>query len=236
MSFEPGYVLAKSIILPWIKFGYRTHIEGSEHLPKQGGFIVAVNHISLFDPFAVAYALDRAGRHPRFFAKSSLFGIPIAGWILRTARQIRVDRGTSSAPTSLVHAEEALAAGEAVVIFPEGTTSLSPDLAPLPPKTGVARLALATKTPIIPCATWGGQWIWGYHVGFRPKPGKDVWVRFGAPLSLEEFEGRADEPAAWDELSEAVMSEIAVLLVGLKAAKPWTPRPLRKRIARKKGI
>jgi len=225
--FEAGYGFAKAIIVPWMKL-HRTHIEGREHIPSQGPAIIAVNHPSLFDPFAVAYALDNAGRRPRFLAKSSLFEVPVTGGILRGARQIRVDRGTASAPASLVHAEQAIADGEVVVIFPEGTISLEPDLSPLSPKSGVARLALATGAPLIPCATWGGQWVWGYHLGFNPAPGKEVWVRFGPSIDIKRYMDLEQDPKLWDDVSRMVMSEIAVLLASLKAAKPWTPVPVKK--------
>lgn len=229
---EPGYLIAKSILLPWIQYGFSNHFEGTENIPSKGPAIVAVNHISVFDPLAVAYAIHKIGRRPRFLAKSSLFETPFVGWVLRTARQIRVDRGSAQATDSLKYAIQALDDGEVVVIFPEGTTTVAPDLEPLPPKTGVARLALASGLPVIPCATWGGQWVWGYHVGFRPGLGKDVWVRFGKPLQLDEFRSRPETPELWDQISHSIMMEISVLLGGLKAAKPWTPRPLKKHKAR----
>lgn len=227
-GLEPGYYLAKSILLPWLKYGFKNHFEGTENIPSEGPAIVAVNHISVFDPLAVAYAIDRSGRRPRFLAKSSLFETLFVGWVLKTARQIRVDRGSARATDSLQSAIRAVEEGEVVVIFPEGTTAVSPDLEPLPSKTGIARLALATGLPVVPCATWGGQWVWGYHVGFRPGLGKDVWVRFGPPMRLDQFRSQPQSPQLWDQVSRSIMSEISVLLAGLKAAKPWTPRPLKK--------
>lgn len=230
---EPGYAVAKAIIWPWLTVWFSNHIEGSESVPTTGSALIAVNHVSLFDPLAVAYAIDRLGRHPRFLAKSSLFHVPFVSWVLRSARQVRVDRGTSSAPWSLDHATSALADGEIIVIFPEGTISRSPDLEPLQPKTGLARLALSTGVPVIPCATWGGQWVWSYHMGFRPGPGKDVWVRFGSPMSFDGFRGRQDEPKAWAEIGSLVMDEIEVLKAGMQAAKPWVARQVRARYLRK---
>lgn len=232
---EPGYALARGVLMPWFVTSFRWHFEGTEHIPLSGPAIVAANHVSLFDPLALGFAIHRLGRRPRFLGKSSLFEAPVVGWVLSKAGQIRVDRGTKMAPVSLVHAEEAIARGEIVVIFPEGTTSKVPDLAPRRPKTGISRLALATGMDVIPCATWGGQWVWSYHLGFRPWPGKDVWVRFGEPLSLKEFASREDEAPVWVEAAEFVMDEIGILLAGLKAAKPWTPRPLTRRAQRKFG-
>lgn len=232
-GFEPGYAIAIGVLVPWVKLLHRWHFEGTEYIPASGPAIVASNHVSLFDPLAVGWTVHRNGRRPRFLAKSSLFQAPVVGWVLKTARQIRVDRGTATAPASLDDAERALSKGEVVVIFPEGTTSKAEDLAPLPPKTGTARLALRTGIPVIPCATWGGQWVWSYHMGFRLGWGKDVWVRFGPPMHFKEYAGREEDPEAWAEVSGSIMNEIAVLLAGLKAAKPWTPRPLTKRAYRK---
>ena len=236
---EPGYVLAKSILLPWLAGAFRSHFEGADNIPKTGPVIIAVNHISLFDPLIVAYAIHKNGRRPRFFAKSPLFSLPFVGWVLRSARQIRVERGSRNAVASLDHAVAAVTSGDVVVIFPEGTVPLDEEITPLPPKTGVARLALATGVDVIPCATWGGQWIWGYHVGFKPGFRKDVWVRFGRPISFSHLASRKDDPAAWDEVAKTVMDEVAVLLAGLKAAKPWIPHALsrsgRKRLEQKQA-
>lgn len=227
---EPGYAVARSVLVPWIASWFRWHFEGTQHIPPRGPALVASNHLSYFDPLAVAYAIHRNGRRPRFLAKSGLFKVPLVGWVLRTARQIPVERGTRSAPQSLEAAEKALAGGEVLVVFPEGTTTTTPDLAPLKPKTGIARLALKTGLPVLPVATWGGQWFWTKHLGVKPAPGKDVWVRFGPPLEFKEYAGREEDRTAWQEVSEKIMEEIAVLLAGLKVAKPWTPQaPTRKK-------
>lgn len=226
---EPGYALARYTLIPWLASWFKWHFEGAEHLPPSGPAIIAANHISYFDPLAVAYAVHRSGRRPRFLGKSGLFSVPLVGWVLRTARQIPVERGSRTAPQSLEAAEKALKEGEVLVVFPEGTTTTAPDLAPLKPKTGIARLVLATGLPVIPCASWGGQWFWTKHLGVKPRPGKEVWVRFGRPVSFKEYEGRED-PDAWAEISAKVMNEIGILLAGLKAAKPWTPQePTRKK-------
>lgn len=230
---EPGFFVAKNLLIPWVGPFHRWHIEGLEHIPSEGPAIVASNHVSLFDPLAVAYAILQANRRPRFFAKSSLFEAPLVGQVLASARQIRVDRGTASAPASLEHAEEASAQGELIVIFPEGTTTKAPDLTPLVPKTGVARLALNRGLSVIPCATWGGQWVWSYHMGFRPRWKPDIWVRFGEPISFKRYSGRESDPEVWAEVTRELMDTIWTMGAEFRAAKPWTPRPLKKRAQRK---
>lgn len=232
---EPGYFIAKNALIPWLASWFRWHFEGLEHIPPTGPAIVCSNHISYLDPLALGYAIHKSGRRPRFLGKSGLFKYPLIGWILRTARQIRVERGTRAAPQSLEDAERALAEGEVIVVFPEGTTTTAPDLAPLRPRTGAARLVLSTGLPIIPCATWGGQWFWTKHLGVKPGPRKDIYVRFGTPVSFKEYEGREQDPAAWREVAEKIMDEIQIQLAGLRAAKPWTPQePTRKKFIRQR--
>jgi 1-acyl-sn-glycerol-3-phosphate acyltransferase len=227
---EPLYAFGEHTIAPALAAYFRWHFEGLEHLPRTGPALVASNHVSYLDGLSVAYAVNRAGRRPRFLAKDSLFRVPVIGPALAGIGQIPVVRGTREAPQSLEHAEAALRRGEAVVVFIEGTTTTAPDLALGRPKTGTARLALATGSDVIPCATWGGQWVWTKHLGVNLRPRQDVWVRFGPPVSVVPWAGREADRASWQELSEAVMARIAGMLDELRAIKPWTPTaPTRKK-------
>jgi 1-acyl-sn-glycerol-3-phosphate acyltransferase len=99
----------------------------------------------------------KAGRRPRFLAKDDLFRIPVVGMAFRGANQIPVTRGTGDATAALAAAERALAEGEVVVIYPEGTVTTREDHLPMEGKTGTVRLSLATGVPITPLASWGSQ-------------------------------------------------------------------------------
>lgn len=227
---EPVYAFGERTLAPGLGAYFRWHFDGLDRIPKTGPAIVASNHLSYLDGLAVAYGVSRAGRRPRFLTKSGLFKVPVIGSALHALGQIPVARGTRDAPQSLEHAEAALRKGEVVVIFIEGTTSTTPDLEPGRPKTGAARLALATGMDIVPCATWGGQWIWTKHLGTHLKPRQEVWVCFGEPISMAAWSGREADREAWREVSDLVMERIAGLLAGPKAAKPWTPQhPTRKK-------
>lgn len=210
---EPTYVLARSILRPWLAAWFRWTIEGSEHIPREGGALLAFNHIAYLDPLAAAYVVDRAKRRPRFLAKSELFEDKRIAWILRGAKQIPVRRGTADAPMALDGAMDALRSGEIVVIFPEGTVTADPDLNPSPAKSGVARLALATGAPVIPAALWGTANVWtkGYGKNWRPR--QDICVSMGPPLDLSGF---PNEPSAWRAVGERVMEAIGVLLAGIR--------------------
>jgi 1-acyl-sn-glycerol-3-phosphate acyltransferase len=221
---EPVYAFGEHTVAPGLGLYFRWHMQGLEHIPTEGAALVASNHLSYLDGLSVAYGVHRAGRRPRFLTKSSLFEVPVIGAALKAIGQIPVNRGTKEAPQSLDNAAAALARGEVVVVFPEGTTTTTPDLAMGRPKTGTARVALMSGMEVVPCATWGGQWIWTKHLGVHLRPFQDVWVRFGPPISFKQYEGRQDDPQAWQEVSEEIMLHIAGLLADLKEAKPWTPR------------
>ncbi|HEX2196568.1 MAG TPA: lysophospholipid acyltransferase family protein, partial [Actinomycetota bacterium] len=130
------YLMTKGILKPWLKVWFRWRIEGADNIPSHGPAILALNHIAYLDPFAAAYVVDHRKRRARFLAKSELFGDRRIAWILKGCRQIEVRRGTPNAPMALDHALEALARGEIVVVFPEGTITNDADLNPMAPKTG----------------------------------------------------------------------------------------------------
>jgi 1-acyl-sn-glycerol-3-phosphate acyltransferase len=220
---EPTYLLAKSVIKPFMSTWFRWTIEGLENIPKEGAAILAFNHIAYLDPLAAAYIVDKAGRRPRFLAKSELFQDKRIAWILRGAKQIEVHRGTKDAPMALDHAVAALQAGEVVVVFPEGTITTDPELKPMEAKTGVARLVLETGVPVIPCALWGTANIWpkGYAKQWRPR--QDILVRIGRPLV--DIADDLDSRQKWKEIGRRLMDEIGVLVASLRPAVPDRRRP-----------
>lgn len=222
---EPVYLITKGILKPWLKVWFRWRIEGADNIPGHGPAILAVNHIAYLDPFAAAYVVDHRKRRPRFLAKSELFQDKKIAWVLEGCRQIEVRRGTATAPMALDKALDALARGEIVVVFPEGTITNDPDLNPMTPKTGAARLALESGAPLLPCAVWGTQNIWpkGYAKHWRPR--QLVLVRVGPPLDVS---GDPRSRAAWAEVGEKLMSAISNLLSGLRNDLPDRRRPKKK--------
>ena len=214
---DSTYWLAKAIVLPSLKW-FRWNIEGVENIPKHGGVILAFNHIAFLDPFAAAYAVHLAGRRPRFLAKAELFDDKRVSWILKGAGQIPVRRGTAQAPMALDDAVAALRRGEAVVIFPEGTITDDPDLHPMEPKTGMARLALASGVPVIPCALWGTANVWpkGFAKRWWP-PKQDILVRVGQPMAVN---GDPESTEDWARVGHEVMEAVARLVASLRPAVP----------------
>ena len=219
---EVTYGLVRAILKPWLATWFRWNIEGVENIPRQGPALMAVNHIAYFDPLASAYVLDKARRVPRFLAKHELFDDKRIAWFLKGAKQIPVKRGTADAPMALDAAFDALASGEIIVIFPEGTITNDPDLKPMEGKTGIARLAIGSGVPVIPTALWGTANIWPKGYAKRWRPGQDICARVGRPMSFGE---RSDTPEEWHRVATEIMDEVSLLVASIRPAVPDRRRP-----------
>jgi len=219
---EPIYAVTRSVVIPSLRAWFRWHLEGLEHVPKEGPAIIATNHIAYFDPLAVAYGVVKAGRRPRFLAKAELMNDRRIGWVLRGCGQIEVQRGTRNAVQALEHAFNALDRGEVVCIFPEGTVTPDPDLRPMASKTGTPRLALRSGAPVIPCGVWGTANVWPKDFRHNWKFKQELAVRFGEPV---EFRGDPDSAEEWAEAGEAITNRIAELVASIKPLIPDRRRP-----------
>jgi 1-acyl-sn-glycerol-3-phosphate acyltransferase len=163
------YTGAKGLFYPGLRYGLRWTVEGEEHIPRSGPAILASNHISYLDPLTLAWVANLRRRKLRYLAKAELFDKRGLGDLLRAAHQIPVQRGTGSAIQALDAAIDALARGECIAVFPEGTISM--DLEPMAGKSGTARLAQAAHVPVTPVGLWGSHrimfkgrkphWQWG---------------------------------------------------------------------------
>lgn len=195
---------------------------GTEYLNvDDGGIIVAGNHISWFDPLVIAHVLWNNDRPPRFLAKESVFRVPIMGAVITSAGQIRVYRETSEAVAAVRDAIEAVERGECVVIYPEGTLTRDPELWPMVGKTGAARIALATRRPLIPVAQWGAQQVLGpYRKEFRILPRKTMHVSVGPPVDLEDLYGRPLDSDTLREATARIIAAITALLAGIRGEVP----------------
>ncbi len=218
---EPWFRAAETVLIPPLALWLDWRMEGVERVPRRGPAIVVGNHLSYLDPLAHGYFVERAGRRPRFLAKVELFENPLLGTILRGMGQIPVHRGTRD-QRPLEEAAAALERGEVVVIYPEGTsTAGGPDFAPGPGKTGAVRLALATGVPILPVATWGGQYVWRRGWFRPPAPRRPILLRAGEPFDARaRAEGREDDPELARRLTDELMAELAGLVAGLRRDYP----------------
>ncbi len=186
----------------------RIDVAGREHVPAQGGAILAFNHRSYFDAAVTSLVAAQAGRAVRGLGKKEILDAPVLGPLARAVGTIRVDRGTGS-DEPLEAAALALRAGEAVMIAPQGTIPRGPAFfePELQGRWGAARLAAMTRAPVIPIGLWGTERVWPRNARLprmdplhRPR----VTARVGPPVALTY-----DDP---DTDTKRIMTAIVDLL------------------------
>ncbi|NEK57488.1 1-acyl-sn-glycerol-3-phosphate acyltransferase [Geodermatophilus sabuli] len=225
--FPPALWLCFLVVYPAAALLFRLRYRHPERFPRTGPVLVVANHVSILDPLACARLVWDCGRVPHFLAKASVFH-GLAGRILRAAGQIPVARGSADARGSLAAAQADLAAGNVVVIYPEGSVTRDPDWWPMEARTGVARLALTTDAVVLPVAQWGPQRVHDYHTGrlhLRFRTPADYVV--GEPVDLADLrvQVRAGRPLTADllrEVTDRMMGAVREQLAELRGE----PAPL----------
>lgn len=208
------------LIKPLLNLIAKRDWRGVENLPKSGAAIAVCNHISYVDPLLFTHFLYDNGRAVRYLGKASLFKMPIIGRVLLGAGQIPVERESSVASHSLQHAIAFLKSGHLLGVYPEGTLTRDENYWPMRGKTGIARLAILTQVPVIPCAQWGAQEILpAYSKKLKLFPRTKVVVVAGKPLDFSKWYGRAEDPVALEEATAYVMSAITRLLEEIRGEK-----------------
>ncbi|GAB4083490.1 lysophospholipid acyltransferase family protein [Myceligenerans cantabricum] len=212
VAYRAVAVVVRNVLFSIWRYDWR----GQENLPTDGGFIAAANHVTEADALSLAHFLFDSGYEPRILAKRGLFESPV-GFILRATRMIPVDRGSKAAAESLVNAGNQLGDGACVAILPEGTLTRDPDMWPMVGKTGMARLALASRLPVVPIAQWGAHRTLARY-GRVPKlfPRKTVTVAVGEPVDLSDLYDRPTDSAVLHEATRRVMEAITEVLAEVR--------------------
>jgi 1-acyl-sn-glycerol-3-phosphate acyltransferase len=192
--------LAARAIIPFVA---KLRVEGLEQVPRQGGVILAPNHINWVDIPLVAYPVPRV---THFMAKAELFGVPFLGGFIRVMGAFPVRRGEGDREALRI-AERLLAEGELVTIFPEGHRS--EERALIEAHTGVALIALRAGVPVVPVAIWGSEQTFhdGRYLWRRPT----ITIRYGAPVKLAAA-GTRRTSADIKRCTDEVMGRIASML------------------------
>jgi 1-acyl-sn-glycerol-3-phosphate acyltransferase len=196
---SPLYRFVGAVSRPVVSGLYRLRTRGAEHLPE-GGFVLAANHTSNFDPWPLGIPfLPR--RQLRFMAKSELFN-PVLAPFLRAGGAFKVNRGKSDVE-AMRTAIDLVRAGEIVVMFPEGTRQRKGlrKKREARPHTGAARIALAAEAPLVPAAISGTDRL----SRFGP-----LRVAYGQPVDLSDL-AAMDTKAAAAVATERLMDAIASL-------------------------
>jgi 1-acyl-sn-glycerol-3-phosphate acyltransferase len=192
---------------PFLKLVFRPQVTGSDHVPTRGPAILASNHLSYADWLFMPLTLSR---RVTFVAKAEYFTTPgIKGWFQKKffsgAGQVPIDRsGANAAEGALKAAKKLLTDGELFGIYPEGTRSHDGKL--YRGKTGVARLALECRVPVIPVAVVGTDVVAppGQTFGKLTRP----IVRFGKPLDFSRYEGMENDRYILRSITDEIMYEI----------------------------
>ena len=175
LTYPPIILTAKTLFRA---LGQTFRMSGTEHVPRKGGVMLAVNHIGYVDFVYGGMAANPSGRMVRFMAKREIFDNKFGGPLMRSLHHIEVDRGAGLA--SYATAVDYLKRGEAVGIFPEATISRAMELKEF--KTGAVRIAAAAGVPLVPVILWGTQRMLTKDHDKDFSRGKTIVIKVGEPL------------------------------------------------------
>jgi 1-acyl-sn-glycerol-3-phosphate acyltransferase len=160
--------------------GLRLTFLDLDNLPATGGVVLAINHTGYLDFLPAALGVYHRGRRVRFMIKAEMQQIAIMRFLIKHTRTVPVDRSAGAQAYEL--AVQALRDGEVVGVYPEATISRSFEIKTF--KSGVARMAMDAKVPIVPVIVWGAQRIatkgGPRNLGRSRIP---IIVQFGEPIS-----------------------------------------------------
>jgi len=214
------FKICTTIIIPIFNLLMKRDWKGAENIPASGRVIVASNHMSYLDVLVFTHFLYKSGRAPRYLGKSGVFKVPLIGKILLAAGQIPVERETTGAKAAVDHAKILLEAGHMLGVYPEGTLTRDDGMWPMVAKTGCARLALMTDTPVIPIAQWGSQKILPRYTNrISLFPRKTIVIRVGEPVDLSRWKGMHEDQQALIEATAEIMRSITELLEDIRGEK-----------------
>lgn len=205
------YLILKNIVLgPILNLLFRPWVRGSENVPKKGGAVLASNHLSFVDSIFLPLKVRRP---VTFLAKSDYFtGKGIKGalirWFFKSTGQLPIDRSGGKA------SEDSLNTGLGVLerqlllgIYPEGTRS--PDGKLYRGRTGIARMILEAKVPVVPVAMIDTDKV--QPLGAKYPKIHRVGVKFGTPLDFSRFAGMEGERAVLRAVTDQIVYRIKEL-------------------------
>jgi 1-acyl-sn-glycerol-3-phosphate acyltransferase len=196
---SPFFAFLVTVSRPVVRGLFRLRAIGLEHVPHEGGIVVASNHVSNLDPWPLGLPLYPRQIH--YMAKAELYRNAVLGWVLEKGEAFPVRRGERDAEafkTAVRLARE----GGVIAMFPEGTRRAKGlrKKHRAEPHAGAARIALAAGVPLVPAAIAGTDRL------SRLGP---LRVAYGPPIELDGHGGTRCEAAK--EATERLMREIARL-------------------------
>ena len=201
VTYPPIIVTAKTAFKV---LGQRIELTGTDNVPREGGVLLAYNHISYVDFVYGGLAANPSGRLVRFMAKKELFDHKYVGPLMRSLHHIEVDRGEGVA--SFHTAVDYLKQGEAVGIFPEATISRAMELKDF--KSGAVRIAAAAGVPVVPVIMWGTQRMMTKDHPRDFSRGKTISIRVGEPLHPTGADPMAETDDLRNRMSQMLVEAV----------------------------
>jgi len=185
-------------VLHWL---FRLRVQGKENVPESGGYVLACNHLSNFDPWPLGMPLW-PHHWLRFMAKSELYWWP-AKYVLNAAGAFPVNRGRADVE-AVQKAERLAREGNVVVMFPEGTRRRKGLMKKhqARARSGAARIALDAGVPLVPAAVSGTDRL------LRLGP---LRIAYGVPIELDDLLAGGDRRRAAEEATVRLMARITEL-------------------------
>ncbi|CAB4622687.1 MAG: 1-acyl-sn-glycerol-3-phosphate acyltransferase [Rhodoluna sp.] len=206
-----AYFILKTFVLgPLLRVLFRPWVRGIENIPTTGPVILASNHLSFSD----SIFLPLQSRRPVvFLAKSEYFtGKGLKGaltrWFFKSTGQLPIDRsGGKASEASLNTGLKVLSQGQVLGIYPEGTRS--PDGRLYRGRTGIARMVLESKAPIIPVAMIDTEKV--QPIGKRLPRIRRIGIVVGTPLDFSRFDGMEGDRIVLRAVTDEIMYELRKL-------------------------
>lgn len=211
---------ARAVATPLVRLFWNPRITGLENVPREGGFVVASNHLANIDSFVIPVVFPR---QVRFVAKDDFWKQKgPRGWLLKTFFEqvgaVPLDRAAlSSGKGALQAGLEILRSGGGFGIYPEGARSKDGLLHP--GKQGAAWLALESGAPVLPVGLKGTQHLFE---SARPERGI-VSVRIGAPIDFGDLDPDLSKGARRRAMTEQIMDRIQQLSGQQRSSVPTMP-------------
>jgi 1-acyl-sn-glycerol-3-phosphate acyltransferase len=188
----------------FIHLFFQTKGYGLENIPMTGPFVVVSNHASILDPYLIGFTSIQ--REVGFMAKEELFKVPLFGWIIRYCGAFPVKRGARDLE-AIQQFHDFLHSGKPLVIFPEGTRTVTGELQTA--KKGVGMLLYNAKVPVIPAYIAGTYHCWPKGK-LLPRLGKTS-VTYGPPIPLADLYAEKAEKSTYTKMANRLMEHIARL-------------------------
>jgi 1-acyl-sn-glycerol-3-phosphate acyltransferase len=204
------WIMKYALLGPLMRLAFRPRVEGAAHLPRQGGALVASNHLAVLDSFVLPLMVPRRMAFPakaEYFTQPGLVGT-LKRWFFTGMGQVPIERGNGrAARAALDTGIGVLREGRLFGIYPEGTRS--PDGRLYKGRTGVARMALEAGVPVVPVAMIGtdranpvGSRFWRPH---------RIGIRIGAPLDFSRYRDITDDRQVERAITDEIMDAVRVL-------------------------